>query len=284
MDIMSGMRRTILWWLRIVGWSLAGLAAGWIVVYFLPENYTSETTMRLEPGPVSKDFLPHESVDVNRLLERLRPTVLSRNVLTTIVNNFDLYPSERKRLPMEDVIDNKFRKSVRMDSPGANLIRVAVTYPNRLLANKITQDIASRLISENVSGMSGMAIQTVQFFQAEVDAIGKSLSALNARVKATPTSDSGYEVLALDRDQERKDYESLAQKLGTAKILENLASRGQDFRLELLDAASLPEEPDEAPTGVLLVGLACGFVVGLLIALRRALRRPVPFSPATQQG
>jgi hypothetical protein len=77
-------RNTKLWWLKIIGWSLAGLAAGWIVVHFLPENYTSEATLRLEPSTVSKDFLPHESVDVNHLVERLRPTVLSRNVLITL--------------------------------------------------------------------------------------------------------------------------------------------------------------------------------------------------------
>ena len=218
------------WLLRTAGWGLSGLAAGWLVSFVLPEPYTSEATLQVVPATVFQDLLPHESVDVQNLLDREKPMVLSRNVLTTIVNNFDLYRSERRREPMEDVID-EFRKAVRIELSGAKLIRVAFTYPDRLLANKVTQDLASRIISEN---------------------------------------------LILERDQKRKEYESMAQKLETTKILNDLASRGQDTRLELLDAATMPQEPDTPPWVIGLIGLGCGLAVGLLTALWRALRRTKP--------
>ena len=96
-------QNTKLWWLlRIAGWSVAGLLAGWIASYFWPESYTSEATLKLVPSIVSQDLLPHDPVDVENFLETERSIVLSRNMLTTIVNNLDLYRSERKRLPMED--------------------------------------------------------------------------------------------------------------------------------------------------------------------------------------
>jgi len=264
-------RNTKAWWLlRIVGWTLAGLAAGWIASYFWPESYISEATLRLVPSIVSQDLLPHDPVDIENFLERERTIVLSRNLLTTIINNFDLYRSERKRLPMEDVVE-EFRKSVRIESPGANLIRVAFTYDNRFLANKVTQDLASRIINESITTRSNMVAATAEFFQDQVEKVGKSWLTLSAKVKITPASDPGYELLAFARDQKRKEYESMEQKLGIAQSLKDLAGRGQDMHLELLDAASLPQQASIA--GILLVGLGCGLAGGLLPALRRALRR-----------
>jgi uncharacterized protein involved in exopolysaccharide biosynthesis len=263
------------WLLRTVGWALAGLAAGWIVSFVLPAPYTSEATLQVVPAMVSQDLLPHEAVDLQSLLDREKPVVTSRNVLTTIVNNFDLYRSERQREPMEDVVEG-FRKSVRIELAGPKLIRVAFTYPDRLFANKVTSDLVNRIISENITQRSNMANESSQFFKDQVDQLGKSWLQASASVKATPATDPRYELLMLERDQKRKEYESMAQKLGTVEILRDLANRGQDMRLELLDAASLPQDPDTPPWVVGLIGLGCGLVIGLLIALWRASRRTTP--------
>jgi len=260
------------------GWGLTGLAAGWIVSYVLPVRYPPVPPLHPVPATVSHDLLPHDALDVQSLLDREKPIVLSRNVLSTIVNNFDLYPRERKRKPMEDVIED-FRKAVHMERSGADLVRVAFTYPDRLLANKVTQDLVGRIISETIVQRSYMAGGTVQFFQDRVDIVGKSWLKASASVKATPASDSRYELLMLERDQKRKEYESVAQKLGAAETLRDLEQRGQGNRLELLDAATLPQEPDAGSSVILLAGLGCGLAVGFLTALRRSLRRtPADFA------
>ncbi len=264
-----------LWWLKIAGWSLAGLAAGWIASFIMPVRYTSEATLRLVPAMVSQDLLPHDALDAQNLLDRVKPVVISRNVLVTIVNNFDLYKGERRYEPMEDVVE-EFRKSVYIELSGANFIRVAFTYPDRLLAYKVTSDLVGRVISETITQRSNIATETTQFFQDEVDKFGWSWMKASATVKSTPASDPRYELLVLERDQKRKEYESAAQKLGTAETLKDLANRGQDVKLELLDAATLPYEPDTPPSVVGLIGLGCGLAVGLLSTLWRALRRTPP--------
>jgi hypothetical protein len=263
------------WWLKIGTWALAGLAIGFLISFLMPVRYTSEATLHLVPAIVSQDLLPHDSVDAQTLLGREKPVVVSRSVLVTIVNNFDLYKGERRREPMEDVVE-EFRKSVRIEASAPNLIRVAFTYPDRLLANRVTQDLVSRVISETLTQRSNMAVATAQFFQDEVDKSGKAWLKASASVKATPASDPRYELLVLERDQKRKEYESAAQKLGTAETLKDLANRGQDMRLELLDAATLPQEPDTAQSVVPLAGLGCGFAVGLFTVLWRALRQTSP--------
>ena len=272
------------WWLRTAGWALAGLAAGWLASFVLPANYTSEATLQVVPAMVFQDLLPHEAVDLQSLLDREKPVVASRDVLTTIVNNFDLYKSERRREPMEDVVD-EFRKSVRIELSGAKVIRVAFTYPDRLIANKVTMDLAARFIAQNLAQKSDMANESSQFFKDEVDQLGQSWLKASAGVKATPATDPRYELLVLERDQKRKEYESMAGKLGTVEILKDLGNRGQDMRLELLDAASLPQEPDTPPSVIGLIGLGCGLAVGLFTTLRQTLRRTPPgFSvPAAEE-
>lgn len=268
-----------LWWLRIAGWGLAGLAAGGLVSYFVPVRYTSEATLRLAPAVVPQDLLPHEAVDVESLLDSARPAVLSRSVITTIVVNFDLYPNSRKRYPMLEVV-KEFRKSVRIERSGAKLIRVAFTYGDsasgggdRILANKVTQNLSGRVIVEHLLQKSRMAGDTVQFFQVQLEKVAQSWMKLSASLKATSASDPRYELLTLARDLKLKEYESLVQKLGAAETLRDSEQRGQGSKLELLDAASLPEEPDTAPSVIWLSGLACGLALGLLAKLWRALRR-----------
>jgi uncharacterized protein involved in exopolysaccharide biosynthesis len=263
------------WWLRTAGWALAGLAAGWIVSYFVPERFTSEATLRLVPGIISQDLLPQDAMDLQNLLEKQKPIVLSRNGLITIVNNFDLYKGERQREPMEDVVDG-FRKSVRIELAGPKVIRVAFTYPDRLLARKVTADLVNWLISQNVTQSSSAASESVQFFQDEVDMLGKSWLTASATVKTTPASDPRYELLVLERDLKQKEYESTAQKLGIVKTLRDMESRGQGPSLGLLDEPTLPQEADTPSSVILLAGLGCGFAIGLLIALWRALRRTTP--------
>ena len=115
------------WWLRTAGWGLAGLAAGGIVSFFLPVRYTSESTLRLVPAMVSQDLLPRDAIDVERLLDTERAMVLSRDVITTVVNNLDLYHNSRQRNSMDEIVAT-FRKSVHIERTGPDLIRVAFAY------------------------------------------------------------------------------------------------------------------------------------------------------------
>jgi len=165
---------------------------------------------------------------------------------------------------------------VRIELSGTKVIQIAFTYRDRILANKVTQDLVSRFIAESLSYTSAIATESVQFLQDELDKVGKSWLKMSAEVKATKASDPRYELLILARDQKRKEYETVSQKLGAAETLRDLEQRGQGSRLELLDAASMPQEPDTAVPTAELAGLGCGLAVGLLGTLWRALRRTTP--------
>jgi len=183
---------------------------------------------------------------------------------------------------MADIVD-EFRKSARIERSGANLIRVAFTYgdspgeeADRFRANKVTQDLISRVMAGHLTHSSNLAGETVQFFQDRVETVGQSWMKLSSSIKATPASDPRYELLTLTRDLKRREYESAAQKLGAAETLRDSERKGQGSRLELLDAASPPEQPETPRSVIWLIGLGSGLAAGLLAELWRALRRATP--------
>ncbi len=136
-DFIDILRRHKGW---IFGPFLLTLVASVVGVYLWPDSYDSVAVVKIVPQQVSQNMV--QSSITNDLADRINSmatTVLSRNVLINIINNFDLYPRERKRLPMEDVIENIMRKDIHiipiMAGAGGHTVpafTVQFTYPDRL--------------------------------------------------------------------------------------------------------------------------------------------------------
>jgi len=125
-------------------------------------------------------------------------TVLSRNVLITIVNNFDLYKSERLRMPMEDVVENIMRKDVHITpvmagSNGRNVpaFTVSFKYEDRLMATRVVQELDGRFISANKSDRSNASTQSKDFFQEQADQAKKEVDAIEAKLAQFRAANNG---------------------------------------------------------------------------------------------
>jgi len=97
-DFIDILRRHKGW---IFGPFLLTLVASVVGVYLWPDSYDSLAVVKIVPQQVSQNMV--QSSITNDLADRIQSmatTVLSRNVLINIINNHDLYKSERKRLPM----------------------------------------------------------------------------------------------------------------------------------------------------------------------------------------
>src|SRR6185369_15509208 len=95
---------------------LLTLVASVVGVYLWPDSCESIAMVKIVPQQVPQNIVQSSiSNDLSDRINSMATTVLSRNVLTTIINNFDLYKSERKRLPMEDVVENVMRKSLHIE-------------------------------------------------------------------------------------------------------------------------------------------------------------------------
>src|ERR1017187_7578136 len=102
-DYIDIVRRHKSW---IFGPALFCLVAAVVGVYLYPDTYVSRAVVKVTPQQVPESMV-ESSVNQamwDRILS-MQQTILSRSVLTNIINTLGLYQRERARTTIEDVID-----------------------------------------------------------------------------------------------------------------------------------------------------------------------------------
>src|SRR5215470_9309618 len=93
---------------------LLTLVASVVGVYLWPDSYVSQAVVKVQPQQVPQSMVPSA---INQLMtdriNSMSQTILSRTVLTTIINTFGLYQKERSRLPTDDVVE-QMRKNIQI--------------------------------------------------------------------------------------------------------------------------------------------------------------------------
>ena len=128
----------------IIGPFLLVLVASVVGVYLYPDSYSSQAVIKIVPQQVPTNMV--QSAINSQMSDRINSmaqTILSRSVLTTIINTFDLYKRERSRMPIEDVIEiMKKNVSINPVSSSANAservpaFAVSFAYENTALPPK----------------------------------------------------------------------------------------------------------------------------------------------------
>lgn len=183
---------------------LAGLVISVVVAFLWPDTYVSSATIRVMPPQVPEGLLSMPmTVDMGQRVNQMTQSILSRATLTNIINTHALYPKEKKRLPMEDIIEAMRTKAVNVQiiggsSGGGPTKTVAFTvtfkYDNRLIAQKVCQDLVTKFIDENVRERASSSSQVKDFVEdqwstrkRELEAVEEQLSKFkSANVGRTP--------------------------------------------------------------------------------------------------
>jgi uncharacterized protein involved in exopolysaccharide biosynthesis len=138
-------------------------------------------------------------------------------------------------MPMEDVIDNVMRNDIHvipiMAGAGDRTVpafRVQFSYPDRLMANKVVQDLVNRFMSENTSSRSTATIQTTDFLKENADQAKKELEDVEKKISEFRIQNNG-------RLPEQTDlnYRSLQTLQTNYQMLTNSKSRAELDKLSL---------------------------------------------------
>src|SRR6202795_3048605 len=98
----------------IFGPFLFTLVASVVGVYLYPDNYTSQAVVKIVPQQVPQNMVQSAiNQQMSDRINSMAQTILSRTVLTTIINTFGLYTRERSRMPIEDVVE-QMKKNVQI--------------------------------------------------------------------------------------------------------------------------------------------------------------------------
>src|ERR1700683_4336039 len=90
----------------IFGPFLFTLVASVVGVYTWPDSFTSQGVIKIVPQQVAQNMVQSTvNSDMTDRISAMAQSIESRNTLTSIINTFGLYPKDKSRLPIEDVID-----------------------------------------------------------------------------------------------------------------------------------------------------------------------------------
>jgi uncharacterized protein involved in exopolysaccharide biosynthesis len=151
--------------------AVAGALIAGGVSFALPERYVSSAVMRVMPQvPAAADPAQYQMVGSERL-SFLQQDVLSRTSLAEIIQRpeLDLYPADRHRYPLEDVIQNMRQRDIlimTVDSKlpfqgSASAFQISFVYPDRAKAQNVVRALITKFADTNVRASMGTTDQPV---------------------------------------------------------------------------------------------------------------------------
>jgi uncharacterized protein involved in exopolysaccharide biosynthesis len=172
------------WRWRRTFWVVAGGVAAIAIALavLLPPTYRSSATILIEQQEIPQEMV--RSVITSFADQRVQ--IISHRVMTTanllgLIDRYDLYPKLRQREPREVVLE-KMRKDIGMHMISADVIdprsgrptqatiAFSISYQNHSpeLALKVTTDLTSLYLDENLTSRTQLSTQTADFLAEQV--------------------------------------------------------------------------------------------------------------------
>lgn len=232
-DYVDVLRRHKSW---ILGPLYAGVVIATVVACLWPDTYVSSAVVRVTPPQVPERYVQSALNQLlNERINSIAQQVLSRSALINIIQTFDLYERDRRRLPMEDVVDRMRNKDVSIgmvsslqgQSARAGAFPVSFKYEDRYKAQQVTREIVSRLISENTRAQLSVTQNTTEFLTEEVlkakarlDQIEESLTGFRVKNAGRLPDERGMNFSALQSTELRiATINSAIQRINQEKLM-----------------------------------------------------------------
>jgi len=219
---------------------LVGLVAGVVTAYLWQDSYVTSGLIRVVPAQVSQRIV--ESSVSDELAMKLAPiyqTVTQRTNLINLIQTYNLYPDDRRKYPIEDVVET-MRRDIKMGSvrtiaalnPGSRTSGFAFTleytYHDRRLVEKVCSDLISSFMNESVRLRSTQFTQTNEFVREQLDQSRKELKEIDNRIMEFRTKNFGE-----SPEQEQALNLRITTLEQTTSNLNNNVSRVQQEKLQL---------------------------------------------------
>lgn len=171
----------------VVLFTAIGTAAGVTVALLLPAAYSASATLVVESEQIP-DELAATTVQTGaqEALEIIRQRILTRARLLELANTFEIFgpPSgpERRGMMPDEVVES-LREDIEISTtggdrrgPAATLVTVSYTSDSATLSADVANDVVRQILEENVELRRGAAGETLAFFEAEVQRLGRELA------------------------------------------------------------------------------------------------------------
>jgi polysaccharide chain length determinant protein (PEP-CTERM system associated) len=180
-DLLQILRRRF--WLLLVPFAI--VAAGTAVVARkLPDWYRSQALILVVPPQVPATYVtPNASARLEDRLQAINQKILSRTTLENMIQQFNLYPEERRTGIMEDVVE-KMRSDIHPELiKGAEAFTIAYEGSNARTVQKVADKIASLYIDESLRDRQTLSEGTNQFLEAQLEDARRQLQEQEKKVQ-----------------------------------------------------------------------------------------------------
>ncbi|MEO7860128.1 MAG: GNVR domain-containing protein, partial [Nitrospirales bacterium] len=164
---------------------LAGVMVAGALCLVLPKGYRSSTLILIENQKIPDDYV--KGIGGASLEERLtliQQQVMSRTLLSQIIEEFKLYEGQQDQEGLESTIEG-LRKTIKVETVGTigargksvETITISFSNKNPMTAMKVTEKLASLFIEENLKVREQLVTGVSAFLELELNDAKKALEA-----------------------------------------------------------------------------------------------------------
>src|SRR5579884_209734 len=199
-DYIDVLRRHKSW---IFGPTFLGLVIGVVAAFLWPDTSVSTATIRVVPPQVPEALVQTNlNMDMTNHVMAMAQTIMSRSNLTTLINTLNLYPQKKARVPLEDIIEQMQKKDVSIGAvqnteggggKGAvTAFQISFRYFDRHMAQRVTEDLVSRFLTENKKDRAEASLSTTEFLSDELAAAKKKVDDAEGQLTAFRIKNMGH--------------------------------------------------------------------------------------------
>ncbi len=193
---------TILWqrrWLIIVPFVVGAIAAV-AAAFLIPASYRSEAVLLVESSQLATDGAGQVAPEaIDERIAKVKQQVISRPDLIAIIQEFQLYPDERNKASLSELVD-KMREDILIEPVSAKIqqrsgtqlqtiaFSMSFDYPDPNTAQSVAQKLVERTLEVDTTRTAEQASDAVRFLTEQTEAIRTRMDTVEGQlsnIKAT---------------------------------------------------------------------------------------------------
>jgi len=252
--------------LRMVLVSAAVLAVAVPVALYWPPVFRSTATILIEEQEIPRDLVRSTiTTFADERIQVISQQVMTRGTLMQIVEKFNLYERERKRMASEEILE-RMRRDIKLETVSANVtdrrsgLRSASTIAFKLSfdsespasAQRVANELVTLYLNENLRTRQQRSRETSAFLADEAQRLAKQISEIEAKLAVFKRENAGRlpELMALNMNLRDRAEAELVEIERQIRLSEDRAVYLEAQLTVVKQAAPLPTgeralEPEE---------------------------------------